>query len=614
MEANSIRACLGVEFDETLMAIACKHNSMFADSPKNAAINGNLHSVGKYALSAATMISAFRSDKSITASNLLAVANAKKRLFYKAFFLKYDLRPYFIVHKNLDSESVEDAILNQIIGAVFISNEPLITLNLLLSILDKIKVGAEIDYRTAVHEFASNRKIPFSYEIIDERGADNDKTFVAQLSFGTEKFIAEGKSKKGAYASAAEKCVSAKRIPTRKKQDTLPLPNREYSLDENRIKSLNSIIEILNIDAGLLTLREIDSAFTHPSYANGVNNRQLAVRNSVLREIGAHLLIASACKLLFDPESTDILTRQISEIVAGEAIRQATDKRLLPYIRVISNSTEEMNGILYECYKALLAVVFLKYINLQSPDLLETYHTLCRNLLNDAKQFAFIDFTTRLQEMAQEVGSKVEYRQIEVTSNQENNTFSYLIEATYSSDEQIVRSTGRGKNIKSARNDASRNLIQLILNEQKEDDSVQKQYGTEKEGSKAIAAQSSTQIPSAPKKPPQESNSNQADSPAVVYTETRRQFKRSREVASYVKICAEGICELCKQPAPFLDLSGRPYLECHHVIWLSKGGSDTVMNAVALCPTCHRKIHVLNNQADLDILLAAVAKHKYYFQ
>lgn len=31
--------------------------------------------------------------------------------------------------------------------------------------------------------------------------------------------------------------------------------------------------------------------------------------------------------------------------------------------------------------------------------------------------------------------------------------------------------------------------------------------------------------------------------------------------------------------------------EVHHKVPLSAGGDDTVENAIALCPNCHRKAH-----------------------
>lgn len=45
-----------------------------------------------------------------------------------------------------------------------------------------------------------------------------------------------------------------------------------------------------------------------------------------------------------------------------------------------------------------------------------------------------------------------------------------------------------------------------------------------------------------------------------------------------------------------------PFLEVHHVKWLAKGGSDTVNNVVALCPNCHRKMHLLSRPVDIKKL------------
>ena len=59
-------------------------------------------------------------------------------------------------------------------------------------------------------------------------------------------------------------------------------------------------------------------------------------------------------------------------------------------------------------------------------------------------------------------------------------------------------------------------------------------------------------------------------------------------------------------PAPFADQAGEPYLECHHIEWLSKGGMDSADNCVALCPNCHRKMHTLNDPDDVNILKSRV--------
>ena len=76
-------------------------------------------------------------------------------------------------------------------------------------------------------------------------------------------------------------------------------------------------------------------------------------------------------------------------------------------------------------------------------------------------------------------------------------------------------------------------------------------------------------------------------------------YARSPHVAELAKRRARGKCELCKQPAPFNNTSNKPYLESHHIVWLARGGADRPENTVALCPNCHRKMHVVNDAKDI---------------
>lgn len=71
-----------------------------------------------------------------------------------------------------------------------------------------------------------------------------------------------------------------------------------------------------------------------------------------------------------------------------------------------------------------------------------------------------------------------------------------------------------------------------------------------------------------------------------------RVFDRNPDVIAEVLYRAAGTCESCNSKAPFSRRStGEPYLEVHHVVPLAKGGDDTVSNAIAVCPNCHREQH-----------------------
>lgn len=69
------------------------------------------------------------------------------------------------------------------------------------------------------------------------------------------------------------------------------------------------------------------------------------------------------------------------------------------------------------------------------------------------------------------------------------------------------------------------------------------------------------------------------------------EYNRSNEVREYVLERANGYCEGCREPAPFLDQSGAPYLHAHHIHELADGGSDSPDRVIALCPNCHYRVH-----------------------
>ncbi|UGA53694.1 HNH endonuclease [Vibrio sp. VB16] len=89
---------------------------------------------------------------------------------------------------------------------------------------------------------------------------------------------------------------------------------------------------------------------------------------------------------------------------------------------------------------------------------------------------------------------------------------------------------------------------------------------------------------------------------ATRYQQQSTSYERNVWVAELAKRLAKGQCQLCLQPAPFKNAKGEPYLETHHIVWLSKDGDDTAENTVALCPNCHKKMHIVDDAKDVEAL------------
>jgi len=80
---------------------------------------------------------------------------------------------------------------------------------------------------------------------------------------------------------------------------------------------------------------------------------------------------------------------------------------------------------------------------------------------------------------------------------------------------------------------------------------------------------------------------------------------RSEAVKRYVLKRAAGTCEGCDKPAPFLNRKRQPYLEPHHTTRVADGGPDNPAHVIALCPTCHRRVHHAEDGAEYNVALVA---------
>jgi len=87
----------------------------------------------------------------------------------------------------------------------------------------------------------------------------------------------------------------------------------------------------------------------------------------------------------------------------------------------------------------------------------------------------------------------------------------------------------------------------------------------------------------------------------------RNVYHRSEAVRVYVLRRANGLCEGCGKPAPFMTRDGRPYLEPHHTSRLSDGGPDHPKWVIAVCPTCHRRAHYADDAETYNESLKSLA-------
>jgi 5-methylcytosine-specific restriction protein A len=87
-------------------------------------------------------------------------------------------------------------------------------------------------------------------------------------------------------------------------------------------------------------------------------------------------------------------------------------------------------------------------------------------------------------------------------------------------------------------------------------------------------------------------------------------YQRSNAIKVYIQKRANGICEGCGSPAPFVKTDGKPFLENHHIRKISDGGPDHPEWVVAVCPNCHKRAHYSVDASEFNKELREYALHK----
>lgn len=84
--------------------------------------------------------------------------------------------------------------------------------------------------------------------------------------------------------------------------------------------------------------------------------------------------------------------------------------------------------------------------------------------------------------------------------------------------------------------------------------------------------------------------------------------KRNIQLAKDLQDLYQGKCQICKWNPR--DKYGHPICEAHHIHWLSRGGEDTIMNLVLICPNHHNAIHRVDAPFDFENLSFKFTSHE----
>ena len=83
------------------------------------------------------------------------------------------------------------------------------------------------------------------------------------------------------------------------------------------------------------------------------------------------------------------------------------------------------------------------------------------------KGYSYVDYPSKLQNIAQALGNKVEYQITQQYSDSANKEYSVMV--IYNSRGDTVSASGSGRNLRAARNAAAESLLKILLDPRKKD-------------------------------------------------------------------------------------------------------------------------------------------------
>lgn len=364
------------------------------------------HSVARVALA----VYAYINKIFVSASEISKMIASTYIQVTDAIYNEYELENYQYISKGEEGKKHTE-IAAKFLAVFYRQNGFNSTYDFLLPYMKKALENDNYDYRTILQEYAQGKKLPFSYEILDREGPDNDLTFTCQLTIGKDKCSAKGKSKKTAMRSVAQKYIIQKNIPLKSKNSQKGKTiDEQIRITMDRQKQLYRLLSALHIKSNDLPIEYVNAAFVHKSIQNDVKNKNLFADNSALSVIGAEILQLFVLDYLYatsDWEYLDVTRERGIYLNARNLYNELPDEwlKMLLASKSVNSLNEEGHGSLkIDIFHSIIAVLVLRGIKRNSDELEEKASNISFYFFDKVKESKIPDYTTALQEVVQANG------------------------------------------------------------------------------------------------------------------------------------------------------------------------------------------------------------------
>lgn len=412
----------------------------------------------------------FRQSKRINAAEISEQMQGNILKLMNIIHSKYHLENY-LIKSNGEAGNIHPQVVARLICLVYM-HYGFQRVNIFLEPLYQT-IFKEPDYKTILQNHAQKQKLQPQYRVVETGGLQHECYHVVEVSVGNNTAIGEESSKKKASKEAARNYLLKYKIPLdiQKNDDKIIKKKTKHEISSSRMRELNAVMKLLDIEEKWISVSMLDTALTHKSFVNESKNKDIE-SNERLHVIGSHIINMLCAEFVFhefDIAKIDF-KKKCNEFLKETMARTILPDKCLDYVlqgkgnRINSNEKTRKN-LLLDIQKTLIGAMWISYLEYNNECLLDKIKKFSREYFeNNISNVDNVEYRGALQEISCKLGKTVKLEYNPVQGQPENNPKFECIVKIYGINGLLIDSLGIGGSKKVAAQLASKSALEKMYN------------------------------------------------------------------------------------------------------------------------------------------------------
>ena len=464
MELTALEKRLGMTFPEDQLTDILYHASFQPQDSELLKRNKEYIHWGRSIVNALYAVFLYQEQGERVPAQLTAKIKVAPNLIEKEIYKKFNLEE-FVIKSNGEMAASHMDIASKLVVLIYQTYDLIKVYHFLSPFFPLVDMGTDEDYKTLIQEYAQSIKKSPKYEVIDVTGPDHQKVYTCKLSIGDRFTIADAIGKRKAQKEVSKKFaikygIRANGVSSEKKR-------KEYhrNIDRQRASDLEKIMKKYQLNRSLISLRQMDEAMIHSSFANEHRN-QGCYHNSAISVVGASVIDMLTIEYIFGNYNISRVSvlQEKGLLVKDDNIARSIPDECLKYLLRSTHDDNKRTNIRLkiEILKSIFGFLLVNYITGKNKATAGFTKDLAGRVLNISNTDKILYYRGFLQEVTQKYGWSTDI-ETKLLQSFADNSNTYVSSVTVHGSDWTEFGEGAGESKVKATNMASKDILQKLL-------------------------------------------------------------------------------------------------------------------------------------------------------